>query len=325
MFDSGSLCHYKMELTALTVPQLRAICKEKCLTGYSKLGKSALLDKLSALSTKNTAHNSNAVQPPDLQNSSNQTSTSATQQTFSETSVLPVAQKAPTKPIVRKNDESNHRHAITAHIHTVGASAASPMNHLSSNTEANRQISPSRLPSGEANSNSTGISVDISETRIHELEKLGTKRVRVMDAGPEKTSSRPVEFGVTSSKRFKKILPDVTIPLSLTNSTTESCITADRQIGSSPNDSYLELDFFPSRCCGPLNIIAYPPSLAKRKSATAWSIILSQVKENDLLSCALACKALRYGGKILAFDFHKLNNGHIVFLSSIFILRSEFM
>lgn len=34
------------ELSKLTVPQLRALCKERKLTGYSKLGKSALLLKL---------------------------------------------------------------------------------------------------------------------------------------------------------------------------------------------------------------------------------------------------------------------------------------
>ncbi|KAI0081570.1 hypothetical protein K474DRAFT_1768489 [Panus rudis PR-1116 ss-1] len=38
------------ELSKLTVPQLRALCKERKLTGYSKLGKGALVETLSAVS-----------------------------------------------------------------------------------------------------------------------------------------------------------------------------------------------------------------------------------------------------------------------------------
>lgn len=34
--------------SALTVPQLKALCKEKKLAGYSKLGKAALIEKLAA-------------------------------------------------------------------------------------------------------------------------------------------------------------------------------------------------------------------------------------------------------------------------------------
>ncbi|KAJ6584874.1 hypothetical protein B0H19DRAFT_1106977, partial [Mycena capillaripes] len=34
------------ELKKLTVPQLKALCKEKKITGYSKLGKDAIVQKL---------------------------------------------------------------------------------------------------------------------------------------------------------------------------------------------------------------------------------------------------------------------------------------
>ena len=44
--SSTSTCGVK-DVSKLTVPQLKALCKELKLTGYSKLGKGALLQKLS--------------------------------------------------------------------------------------------------------------------------------------------------------------------------------------------------------------------------------------------------------------------------------------
>ncbi|KAI1794839.1 hypothetical protein LXA43DRAFT_88907 [Ganoderma leucocontextum] len=42
------------ELAGLTVPQLKALCKEKKISGYSKLGKQALIQKLSGLGPSTT-------------------------------------------------------------------------------------------------------------------------------------------------------------------------------------------------------------------------------------------------------------------------------
>ena len=41
------------ELSKLTVPQLKALCKERRITGYSKLGKAALLERLGARAPSN--------------------------------------------------------------------------------------------------------------------------------------------------------------------------------------------------------------------------------------------------------------------------------
>lgn len=43
---SGDTSTTPSELSRLTVPQLKALCKERRITGYSKLGKAALLEKL---------------------------------------------------------------------------------------------------------------------------------------------------------------------------------------------------------------------------------------------------------------------------------------
>ena len=48
------------DLTKLTVPQLKALCKEQKLTGYSKLGKPALVEKLIG---SNTNSKSSKISP----------------------------------------------------------------------------------------------------------------------------------------------------------------------------------------------------------------------------------------------------------------------
>jgi hypothetical protein len=48
--DAPLTASLPMDLTKLTVPQLKAVCKERRITGYSKLGKAALLQKLTVRS-----------------------------------------------------------------------------------------------------------------------------------------------------------------------------------------------------------------------------------------------------------------------------------
>jgi hypothetical protein len=64
-----------MDLTTLTVPQLKAVCKERRITGYSKLGKAALLQKL-------TDHSNSGIYTP--------SSSTTTRTVPQETSRMPI-------------------------------------------------------------------------------------------------------------------------------------------------------------------------------------------------------------------------------------------
>ncbi|KAJ6557355.1 hypothetical protein DFH09DRAFT_986964 [Mycena vulgaris] len=57
----------EVELKKLTVPQLKALCKEKRITGYSKLGKDAIIQKLlgTAMSTASSSAAQTAAPAPD--------------------------------------------------------------------------------------------------------------------------------------------------------------------------------------------------------------------------------------------------------------------
>lgn len=67
------------KFSALTVPQLKALCKEKKITGYSKLGKAALIEKL-------TTHGSRTL------------TTAADIATSKPSSSLPAAHSSPLNP-----------------------------------------------------------------------------------------------------------------------------------------------------------------------------------------------------------------------------------
>ena len=62
-FFSTMFTTLPMDLTELTVPQLKAACKERRITGYSKLGKPALLQKL-------TIQNNSGTEPQNMLNMS---------------------------------------------------------------------------------------------------------------------------------------------------------------------------------------------------------------------------------------------------------------
>lgn len=64
--ESNTQPTHPVDLTKLTVPQLKAICKERQITGYSKLAKTALLQKLADNSNSGIYIHSSPMPAPDM-------------------------------------------------------------------------------------------------------------------------------------------------------------------------------------------------------------------------------------------------------------------
>src|ERR1700683_3062817 len=92
-----------MDLTKLTVPQLKAVCKERRITGYSKLGKAALLQRL-------TAHKNSGANTPSLSS----TIANAVPQEMSVDPALSVAKPVSVKkpPASKKQEAANPSSSI---------------------------------------------------------------------------------------------------------------------------------------------------------------------------------------------------------------------
>ncbi|KAI0726236.1 hypothetical protein C8Q72DRAFT_929327, partial [Fomitopsis betulina] len=288
-------------LQGFTVPQLKALCKEQKIAGYSKLGKAALIEKLSVVLRKGRNEQKDATG-------------SSTQQTQ-----LPTDLTRPESVYVGAKTQSTlpGQPGDANNAHIVGENQVLP-----SQPEAAESVFRPAESSNLASKKLKGLLVDpsvnlasqrhLSKDAVSTAHSLLISSVHplapVSPHGPPELSSS-LENPCCSStascpvspdappvrKRFLKLIVAKT-PLVFSSRAVEApqdtCAMDPPKPTCSPVLHHLD---FPAPMPVPqLPSITLPPSLSQRKRVQHWAIILSGLTDAERRCCVLVSRMLRY-------------------------------
>ena len=308
------------ELKKLTVPQLKALCKEKGLTGYSKLTKDVIILKLSPFYPAH-GHTASSERTSQASGSSGTTALGNSARNTSNTNVgsttAPVKGIGPARP-VRSGGRQAEQHIATP-ITSSGkenqslASGRTPGTGLGLNSavepgiqDASRQTNKRCLPNDAASENARKklprVEVNHSTSSKLQIEptfKLPALPSRVLTEAVQVTGT--VE--PTLTKRFKPLVgangPQDTVG---SKSTSKEKSIAMPNASENRLETWSGLDFPVESDVG-LGRITLPPSIAGRKQAQNFAVILSGISRMELQNCSLASKTLRYSGEWSGWGF----------------------
>lgn len=272
------------DLSKLTVPQLKALCKERRITGYSKLGKAALLQRLAEVvvpakttlppkATPNVA----VPHPNEAPNFANierrqgnvakvvrQPVQPSTEPTETSTTKAPLlARETPTKRPV--------------HIDTFV-----PSKRIRTSLKSPSSVPTSTLPGK--------LPVD-SSASVFKVPKVPVRPQKSLQASASKQPpviKRPVvPRQITGTGQFKPILP-------LTPKPAEP--RSDQATSITGADPLLDYDFH-ATALPVLSHITFPPKASERKWVYRWAIVLSALSPADRQTCMLVSRTFRYAGR----------------------------
>ncbi|KAJ7645481.1 hypothetical protein DFH06DRAFT_1283250 [Mycena polygramma] len=339
------------ELKKLTVPQLKALCKEKKISGYSKLGKDAIVQKLLGIATTATAaaDSSSAIQNPSppSETPGPSTLTAPSTRPLPPSNPVPDTESIPPRPInaepapkprpkKRKNPPAASQDSLPTSVPAVpqrpstipapsDATSSAPTDGpakkkkkatipSSSSTSAvppDTAIHPSTTPAPKKKKKATD--KPISSSSSNKKATLATARrtdsqgpVHVQSSavhpGTPTTSATPKEVAKLPPPKPKRFVPLVirkpTVPVVAVTSTTS--IPVSSVVEASVDETLYHLDFPASSTPPPLTAITLPPSLSKRKHVPRFSLLLSQVADEDLRNCVLVSRMFRYAAYLSA-------------------------
>ena len=348
------------DLKKLTVPQLKAICKERQLTGYSKLAKAALLLKLSESSqTQPSAAGtiSSQVTVPSNEPIELKKSKKTVEKPLRFPSPVVLGQDPRAGQAIPLNDHALSGPAVlesfpaTPSVNTDCLQSSSTYStatddnptFLASSTRSSGQLiahepstptTISTVLSGRqvdthaviedrtvANNKRPGLPVStvapfkkLKYTADSTTVDISSSSARNFD-GPHISSAvpggRPTAMGntlrsamsppnlstldaVTKGTKFKPLKSSL-LPTSA-NYSRATPVSAPPPGRASESVSLYYLDF-PLSSPLPLHPITLPPSLLQRKRLPRWSIILSGIFEEDIVSCIQVSRMFRYAGR----------------------------
>ena len=318
------------DCSRLTVPQLKARCKELNITGYSKLGKAALLEKLAQHEKyKADARKTSPAVATGIPNETSSINKSpAPTRTFQ-------AIPPPTSAVhPRQSDEISLRdHTANVRPLTVPSKGApigletlqqtntretkdntSSLEMPAPNSAGTNQISSQKKRKLSEKAHTTKGSENVPPSAWI-AKKLNCKHSALSHSRAEQPPSstrldgnaskalRPVHGSwlpgrLSSShkpppKRFQPLAPRAKSKSNLT------AIDCARPQGASLQ-RLLHLDFSSAPLVRPSDSfvsITIPPSLAERKRVNAWAVILSGLSDAERKQCALVSRAIRYAGE----------------------------
>lgn len=321
------------DLSKLTVPQLKALCKERRITGYSKLGKAALLQRLTE-----------ATAPAKTTTPSND---QAGQRTTAAPSIIPTAE-------VRNPSKSSVESSTASHATNV---VHQPVQALTGSNTKSTETSTTKAPLSTERPLSSQNRTAASTTNTQ--KPYGTKRPAHIDiSAPPKwirTSITPATNAAhdppvprTSTKlpadssafkipelpaqRKRSFQPEGSASrLAKQVSGTSRPSAVLRQVPGGPGRFKLlvvsrpdpvepdEVHKGPSRApvvsvipravdsapvsnfrTKPLPVlghISFPPKASERKSVYRWAIILSALSSTERQTCMLVSRTFRYAGR----------------------------
>ena len=311
---SSSTTKYRKEYSELTVPQLKARCKELKLSGYSKLGKAALLEKLAKEECQNYLPLNNdtcAGQKKDaeLGGSANiYLNINDAQNVEYTTAVVPDTLDVASKYGVSSSKIGNQYSQTHKPQHSKnGKDVIEPRTDtFTRQKRMNSNISFVNPKKVKTNSNLNNEKNDTSLTIPILTPNSISREDNELRTSPSIISHHATKLGISCSKttqssgerRFRPLLPLTkcyTKQKAITNGLytvlTSQSILSEQPTRIPPN----YLDFMTNE--QPLHVvnqISMPPSLSQRKNVLKWSIILSAISDKDRIHCCLVSRMFRY-------------------------------
>ena len=321
-------------LKKLTVPQLKSLCKEKHITGYSKIPKDAIIQKL--LDHQNLGSTcdaiSSAVPPITNGKPTNIASTSPCENLLDTSANNPpiTAKKAP--PVVSEittiPSNSSDADGLRASLPSFQAEAhdtlaqifvfEGPAVHLTEADSDERGISAGTskrplslceplLPSKKPKNASPRVSVD-PVFKVPDIPRKLSNTIITVGAPQSLALTSPVERNTSvsaahvSGKRFKPLLLKNQQSEVVKAASTRSLETGQLQPKgpTSTSDSVISYLDFPRPKFMKLYPISLPPSVSQRKRVSALSLALCAISKDDLQLCAQVSRLFRYSGKLNA-------------------------
>ncbi|KAG2155813.1 uncharacterized protein EDB93DRAFT_1080161 [Suillus bovinus] len=322
------------DLAKLTVPQLKALCKERRIVGYSKLGKAVLLLKLTNYdaargdpqpqgvisiqpSISKTMAPEHAGYPADLvpAGSTGVTVLNHTRnaQTINKDLTATSAEKSALRKALPVSGPVDHS---AANYCTSPTAAVAPSSHdaptVSQSTKRPRVSAMFESTKRQKSSAVNAVAVcDANSSPI--CTKLptatGTLKAR---AGPSASSNavpiitQPrninlVQKGSTTNLqgRFKPPVFTTTPIIASTSGISQRVFHNDHradEITSTPPGTF-GLEAAPVLIPSLTNI-TFPPKLSDRKRVQRWAVILSALTDRDRQTCTLVSRTFRYAGRI---------------------------
>ena len=330
-------------LKKLTVPQLKALCKENHITGYSKIPKDAIIQRL--LDHQNLGSTcdaiSSAVPPITNGKPTNIASTSPCENPLDTSANNPsiTAKKAPpvVSDITTIPSNSSDADRLRASLPSFQAEAHDALAQMSvsegptvhstdpdsgergiSATTSKRPLSLCEplLPSKKPKNASPRVSVD-PVFKVPDIPRKLSNTIIAVVAPQSLALTSPVERNASvsaahvSGKRFKPLLLKNQRSEVVEAASTRSPETGQLQPKgpTSTSDSVISYLDFPRPKSIKLYPISLPPSVSQRKRVSALSLALCAISKGDLQLCAQVSRLFRYSGKYDRFEgFHK--TGH---------------
>ncbi|KAI9443466.1 hypothetical protein H4582DRAFT_1924954 [Lactarius indigo] len=314
-------------LSKLNVSQLKAICKERRIVGYSKLGKAALIRKLADLvpsappptSTQKTSSGTETAAtrvamglpaPPAVHVRTARSSAPSDAHIFSGAAVtqtptvIPAPQQLPDMQIapIKKNCTPP---AFTAQENT--SKRLPPESEISQGQVPATPLAKKRKVVGFVSSSAAGSTSISSSAPTSHLLSLAVP-VPPVSCGPALSpelagAQRPVRtqpMSTTSGKRFKPL--EIMRPPAATSGSMEDTQMAlglhdDEGARSKTPTTAIRrwhLDFPAPMAPPALSPITLPPSLAERRLVRHWAIILSGLSDQERFRCCFVSRLIRY-------------------------------
>lgn len=289
-----------MDLSKLTVPQLKALCKERRIVGYSKLGKAALIQRLDDTTSSSTSGGvqSSPVAPCSTPNS--------------RALISPSPKNAANTEHLTPNKRPAHIATPPARKRVKTASqCAYSVNHSSSLTHC---VPPVSFP---------------TTSNIFKVPAVPPRRLS--KANPELqvpgAPCRDLPTPKNVSRRFKPLTfstPQVTTSCQTEHRNEETLPSATASLialGSSPGMAFLSSPSIPSFLS--FVSISLPPSISDRKRVQRWAVIFCGLDDSERRACCLVSRVIRYAGKRIVWTGCIVIRPSTVYLSAVHILERK--
>jgi hypothetical protein len=320
------------DLSRLNVAQLKALCKERRVVGYSKLGKAALLQKLAELSSSSLPVSSAQSTLSQAQsNSLSSESVAAPRPLTKRTPALPSHEPVLATilgPHISQTGASSGTSAsiATSQQRSHGLSGGQSESRYSPVPVANAPItkrvftemSRGQVQAGPLAKKPKVVQADSSASAVREAGNCshiqrssplaGDQPVPVLPIFPSPGSVLLPKTAEPGSGRIQTIsAPGNRFkPLTIMQSPSmipevvqvPLCLPGDESTKTKAHPAKLwYLDFPAPTEPPPLSSITLPPPLSQRKLVQRWAIALSYLSGKELFQCCLVSRLIRYAGK----------------------------
>jgi hypothetical protein len=354
------------DLLKLSIPQLKAMCKERKITAYSKLNKPGIIQKLlgyasshsgapnvtkNASGPSNNASNTLCDAPASSPSPPAQTSSSNGQLVGEPTPVSPESVaplpstslpppcsispsiNAPTpkraaedagastpQPIKKKkpNPSLISTPATSSHLLPASASASAsastlPPTSVPLKSVSNVNITTSNVQEKPKNQITLDPRRDLTENlalsaKLHkQFPHSNLRPAAVLERAPDEKEKDIT--AKSTAKRFTPLVAKKSSSLAAISKIVAHGNTARVRAATTPvlPDAHLDFNIHPettSAAVGDLRTISLPPSIPQRKLVERYALALRDVAYEDILSCNLASKLIRYASEFMC----RLNN-----------------